>query len=95
MKIPYQHLISLCFKLFDVFVACFFSDYNFSHRIDHFSFGTPVSGAVYPLDSEEHVTNESKTQSIVKKQYQDVSGRAFIGLHLDCKQAKLNTYKNT
>ncbi|XP_041368736.1 endoplasmic reticulum-Golgi intermediate compartment protein 2-like [Gigantopelta aegis] len=33
-------------------------DYNFSHRIDHFSFGTPVSGAVYPLDGEEHVTND-------------------------------------
>ncbi|XP_046379689.2 endoplasmic reticulum-Golgi intermediate compartment protein 2-like isoform X2 [Haliotis cracherodii] len=27
-------------------------DYNFSHRIDHLSFGEPVSGVIYPLDGE-------------------------------------------
>ena len=25
---------------------------NFSHRIDHFSFGEPTSGLLYPLDGE-------------------------------------------
>ncbi|KAK6184063.1 hypothetical protein SNE40_006602 [Patella caerulea] len=32
------------------------SDYNFSHRIDHLSFGEPIAGVVYPLDGEELVT---------------------------------------
>ncbi|XP_067654341.1 endoplasmic reticulum-Golgi intermediate compartment protein 2-like [Haliotis asinina] len=27
-------------------------DYNFSHRIDHLSFGEPVTGVIYPLDGE-------------------------------------------
>ncbi|KAL8608889.1 hypothetical protein ACOMHN_065227 [Nucella lapillus] len=31
-------------------------DYNFSHRIDHFSFGDPVTGVVYPLDGTLAVT---------------------------------------
>ncbi|GFO39627.1 endoplasmic reticulum-Golgi intermediate compartment protein 2-like [Plakobranchus ocellatus] len=33
------------------------SDYNFSHRIDHFSFGDPVSGLIYPLDGSEITTS--------------------------------------
>lgn len=33
--------------------------YNFSHRIDHFSFGTPVPGIVNPLDGDLKITNES------------------------------------
>ncbi|KAK3799895.1 hypothetical protein RRG08_044656 [Elysia crispata] len=32
------------------------SDYNFSHRIDHFSFGEPLSGLIYPLDGSEITT---------------------------------------
>lgn len=35
------------------------SDYNFSHRIDHFSFGDPVSGVVYPLDGTLFVTDSN------------------------------------
>ncbi|RUS73391.1 hypothetical protein EGW08_018851 [Elysia chlorotica] len=33
------------------------SDYNFSHRIDHFSFGEPLSGLIYPLDGSEITTS--------------------------------------
>ena len=32
------------------------SDHNFTHRIDHISFGAPVAGVVYPLDGSEIVT---------------------------------------
>ena len=37
-----------------------FLDYNFSHRIDHFSFGDRHSGIVNPLDGEEQITKNSK-----------------------------------
>ncbi|XP_061420456.1 endoplasmic reticulum-Golgi intermediate compartment protein 2-like [Lethenteron reissneri] len=30
--------------------------YNFSHRIDHFSFGEPISGIINPLDGSEKVS---------------------------------------
>jgi hypothetical protein len=33
------------------------SDYNFSHRIDHFSFGDEASGVIYPLDGSEILTS--------------------------------------
>lgn len=33
---------------------------NFSHRIDHFSFGVPGAGVVNPLDGDERITNDSK-----------------------------------
>ncbi|CAG5133321.1 unnamed protein product, partial [Candidula unifasciata] len=32
------------------------SDYNFSHRIDHFSIGDEARGIIYPLDGTEIVT---------------------------------------
>ncbi|XP_059146303.1 endoplasmic reticulum-Golgi intermediate compartment protein 2-like [Physella acuta] len=32
-------------------------DYNFSHRIDHFSFGSPVNGIIFPLDGSEITTS--------------------------------------
>ncbi|XP_052212761.1 endoplasmic reticulum-Golgi intermediate compartment protein 2-like isoform X2 [Dreissena polymorpha] len=35
------------------------SDYNFTHRIDHFSFGEVTSGIVNPLDGEEQVTQSN------------------------------------
>lgn len=38
----------------------YLTDYNFSHRIDHFSFGEPVNGVINPLDGEENVTPDSK-----------------------------------
>ncbi|XP_019631940.1 PREDICTED: endoplasmic reticulum-Golgi intermediate compartment protein 2-like isoform X1 [Branchiostoma belcheri] len=33
--------------------------YNFSHRIDHLSFGDPVRGIINPLDGEEKVTQST------------------------------------
>lgn len=38
----------------------FLSDYNFSHRIDHFSFGDEAGGIIYPLDGSEIVTSFGK-----------------------------------
>ncbi|XP_002736170.1 endoplasmic reticulum-Golgi intermediate compartment protein 2-like [Saccoglossus kowalevskii] len=35
------------------------SQYNFSHRIDHFSFGVPTPGIVNPLDGDQRVTQEN------------------------------------
>ncbi|ELU08142.1 hypothetical protein CAPTEDRAFT_19918 [Capitella teleta] len=35
------------------------SDYNFTHRIEHFSFGDKVSGRINPLDGEEKNTNDN------------------------------------
>ncbi|XP_070567159.1 endoplasmic reticulum-Golgi intermediate compartment protein 2-like [Ptychodera flava] len=36
-----------------------FNQYNFSHRIDHFSFGIPTPGIVNPLDGDQKITKES------------------------------------
>jgi len=33
-------------------------DYNFSHRIEHLSFGDPASGIIDPLDGDEKITNK-------------------------------------
>ncbi len=38
----------------------FVADYNFSHRIDHLSFGEQTAGIIAPLDSEEKVIDQSK-----------------------------------
>jgi len=35
---------------------------NFSHRIDHFSFGSPTSGLLYPLDGEIEIQHEKDRQ---------------------------------
>lgn len=44
------------------------SDYNFSHRIDHFSFGEPLAGLMYPLDGSEIITgyNQHNFQYFMK-----------------------------
>lgn len=42
-----------------VFVHIYASDYNFTHRIDHFSFGDVSGGVINPLDGEEQVTTHS------------------------------------
>ncbi|KAK3101961.1 hypothetical protein FSP39_007659 [Pinctada imbricata] len=36
------------------------SEYNFSHRIEKFSFGDSVNGIVNPLDGEEQITTDSE-----------------------------------
>jgi len=38
-----------------------FVDYNFSHRIINFSFGEPVAGIVNPLEGEEKLTSDRKS----------------------------------
>ena len=37
-------------------------DYNFSHRIDRFSFGTTHGGIVQPLEGDEKIAEESKSR---------------------------------
>ena len=61
----YLHFIYV-FIYFAVFDLCNYnvSDYNFSHRIDHFSFGDPVTGVVYPLDGTLYVTDSSKCRGV-------------------------------
>ncbi|PNF39194.1 hypothetical protein B7P43_G01298 [Cryptotermes secundus] len=36
------------------------SDYNFTHRINRFSFGDPSPGIVHPLEGDEKVTDQSE-----------------------------------
>lgn len=36
-------------------------DYNFSHRIDKFSFGDSSPGIIHPLEGDEHISNDSMT----------------------------------
>ena len=36
------------------------SDYNFTHRINRFSFGDPSPGIVHPLEGDEKITDRSK-----------------------------------
>ncbi|XP_023931125.1 endoplasmic reticulum-Golgi intermediate compartment protein 2 [Lingula anatina] len=36
------------------------SEYNFTHRIDTFSFGTPTPGVINPLDGDEIVTTDNR-----------------------------------
>lgn len=36
------------------------TDYNFSHRIHHFSFGDSAGGRVNPLDGDDKVTNNGR-----------------------------------
>ncbi|KAJ9599426.1 hypothetical protein L9F63_010095 [Diploptera punctata] len=35
------------------------SDYNFTHRINRFSFGDPSPGIVHPLEGDEKITNQN------------------------------------
>ena len=36
------------------------SDYNFTHRINRFSFGDPSPGIMHPLEGDEKITDRSK-----------------------------------
>ena len=46
----------------------YFTDYNFTHRIDQFSFGPQVGGIVNPLDGDIKITEkrEKACCSLVK-----------------------------
>lgn len=52
---------SLNFPRGHIHISAFMSDrdYNFSHRINRFSFGDPSPGIVHPLEGDEFVTNNS------------------------------------
>jgi len=50
----------MCYLLHQLLRFGLVSDYNFSHRIMHFSYGSPTSGVVNPLDGEEKVTTASR-----------------------------------
>lgn len=45
-----------------VHISSFLTDkeYNFTHRINRFSFGEPSPGIIHPLEGEEKITNESE-----------------------------------
>ena len=43
-----------------IMVIFFATDYNFSHRIHHFSFGDTALGRIHPLDGDEHITDTGK-----------------------------------
>ena len=55
---PYS-LIKNCDNKFVLF-HFFLTEYNFSHRIDHFSFGPKAPGLVSPLDGEMKVTQNGE-----------------------------------
>lgn len=56
----YHKKITLVF--FDTRFLLFpISVYNFSHRIDHLSFGEEVPGIISPLDGTEKITFNSKS----------------------------------
>ena len=40
--------------------TAFTSDYNFTHRIDHFSFGEPTPGIICPMDTMEKYADSGK-----------------------------------
>lgn len=41
------------------------NDYNFSHRINRFSFGDPSPGIIHPLEGDEMISNNGKSVFIV------------------------------
>ena len=45
-----------------IHISAFMSerDYNFTHRIDRFSFGDPSPGIVHPLEGDELITHNGK-----------------------------------
>jgi len=43
-------------------------DYNFTHRINKFSFGGPSPGIVHPLEGDEKIADNSKFVLSCKKQ---------------------------
>lgn len=48
-------------------------DYNFTHRINKFSFGDPSPGIVHPLEGDEVISHDGKLHSIMKYMLQKKS----------------------
>jgi hypothetical protein len=49
---------------FNIFLS-FQREYNFSHRIDKFSFGNPHGGIVQPLEGDEKIAEKSKNRNFI------------------------------
>lgn len=49
-------------------MVCCVSAYNFSHRIDHLSFGEEIPGLINPLDGTEKITADGAYVYILYKQ---------------------------
>ena len=49
---------------FNIFLS-FQREYNFSHRIDKFSFGNPHGGIVQPLEGDEKIAEKSKNRIFI------------------------------
>lgn len=56
------HKLTLEFNWPPRVLLCAFSVYNFSHRIDHLSFGEEVPGIISPLDGTEKITFNSESR---------------------------------
>jgi hypothetical protein len=50
--------------LINIFLS-FQREYNFSHRIDKFSFGNPHGGIVQPLEGDEKIAEKSKNRIFI------------------------------
>jgi len=53
----------LAFPIFTIIFNFFPAVYNFSHRIDHLSFGNDVPGHINPLDGTEKIAFERRSFS--------------------------------
>lgn len=51
-------------------MTCFVAEYNFSHRIDQFSFGEYTPGIINPLDGEEKIADASTSITYLLKKLQ-------------------------
>lgn len=56
--------ISLDLELMIVLILLLITAYNFSHRIDHLSFGEEIPGIINPLDGTEKVCTDRKYKDI-------------------------------
>ena len=55
------YLLEICIYAFVIFVAL-----NFSHRIDHLSFGLPTPGLIQPLNGDLKIANSSKFLFLIR-----------------------------
>ncbi|PSN38657.1 hypothetical protein C0J52_21247 [Blattella germanica] len=61
------------------------SDYNFTHRINRFSFGDPSPGIVHPLEGDEKITNQN---TMLYQYFVDV-----VPTEVNTFLSRLNTYQ--
>jgi len=57
-------------------------DYNFTHRINRFSFGGPSPGIVHPLEGDEKIADNSKSafyHEVLETSYDNMTFHIFNG----------------